>query len=63
MNEAEAREILGEIGKENNCTFSRIDGWNEWDARFPGTICLDGNFSVGELEAMVWWMKNKDGDV
>lgn len=57
MDEREVREILGEIIESNDSLF---DGHNytKWKA-YEEDITLDGLFSVEELEAIAWWMRNK----
>ena len=56
MNEEKAREILGEMIKDNK--LHCINPYIHW---FPGSeyIMLDGDFDVEDLEAIAWWMKNK----
>ena len=62
MNEKRAREILEkwvDIRKDNGLY---SNGWYlSWSiGRKDAT--LDGVFTVEELEAIVWWMKNKGGE-
>ena len=57
MNEQKAIKILGDtIQKDKSLRDSSkyIDCDVDYD-----TICLDGFFEVKELEAIVWWIKNK----
>ncbi len=62
MNEAKAREILGKAIKPNN-TISDISQYKGWPSGADGkdhtSIILDDSFTVDELEAIVWWMRNK----
>ena len=62
MNEAKARKILGKAIRPND----RIDDifqYKLWPSGADGTdhnsIVLDDSFTVDELEAIVWWMRNK----
>lgn len=56
MNEQKAREILG------NCisgdVLFNISKYISWSAS-RSNATLDGEFSVEELEAIAWWMRNK----
>lgn len=70
MNETRAREILG-INKDrpqeahyeggaicSDNSLSMLGHYMSWQ---PGddNITLDSEFEVEELEAIIWWMKNK----
>lgn len=55
MNEAKARKILGNAIEEDN----RLTGQYWWLVD-GGDICLDGDFTLEQLEAIVWWMKNME---
>lgn len=57
MNEAEARRILGDTVQPDDSLFclGHYTCWRPDDTE----IVLDDRFSVEELEAMVWWMRNK----
>ena len=56
MNEDRAREILGKIIRENN---NLHDGTNYLSWNGEVDVCLDGQFTAPELEAISWWMANK----
>jgi len=60
MNEKRAREILSKNGGNINSDNSLSSTWTYmyWN---PGDedITLDGEFSLEELEAIMWWMRNK----
>lgn len=63
MNEKEAREILGDTIKEDN-SLSSLGQYIAWPVdSFATTICLDAYFTIEELEAIVWWIKNKTVDI
>lgn len=57
MNEEKAREILGAAIRPDNSLSSLgpYIGWAPGDA----DICLDADFTVDELEALTWWLRNK----
>jgi hypothetical protein len=58
MNEARAKEILGEPRMEDHPTWPDLCGiWTDWDG--GEDICLDGHFTAEELEAIAWWMRNR----
>jgi len=57
MNEESARELLGSsINKDNslyNC------GWYlDWP-NFNNAVTMDGEFTVKDIEAILWWVNNK----
>lgn len=56
MNEERAREILGDHIQKDNSLTSDSD-YVFWVGK--DTIIIDGHYSTDELEAFVWWMKNK----
>jgi hypothetical protein len=69
MNEEKAREILGDAINDDNSlctTYGRSGpkqtalGYVAWS---PGDedITLDSQFTVEEVEAIAWWMRNKNG--
>lgn len=58
MNEEEARKILGKSINESGELTPHGEEYMFW-YRDDGRIYLDGHFKPEELEAMVWWMKNK----
>lgn len=56
MNEEKAREILKDNIKNDSGLYGAWDyiDWTPGDSK----IILDGSFTVADLEAMAWWMKN-----
>jgi len=60
MNEEEARRILQEWIGENDSlnSLARYVNWPAYDVN-KNEIVLDDKFTANELEAMVWWMRNK----
>ena len=57
MDEKRAREILNYAIAKDNRLYS--NGWYLfWD--LSENVTLDGEFSTEELEAIVWWMRNKN---
>lgn len=60
MNEAQARKILKGSIRDDNLLNSVGQGLDycSWDPH-NDSVCLDGNFTIEELEAIVWWIKNK----
>ncbi|QJR79592.1 hypothetical protein CA267_001665 [Alteromonas pelagimontana] len=56
MNEEKARAILGERIQPDNSLHDSTD-WVDWTG--DDSIQLDADFSVDELEAIAWWMRNK----
>lgn len=57
MDESKAREILGDAV----CVDGRLGGLNPyiWTDCRDGRVCLDAKFTVDQLEAVVWWMRNQ----
>ena len=63
MNEERAREILCPTEEidwlgEGGVKFTFCD-WATW-CHGDDTVMLDGRFNADELEAIAWWMRNKD---
>ena len=56
MDEKKAREILGDTIQKDNTLYNL--GWYV-ACDSPEDICLDAHFDIEDLEAIVWWMKNK----
>lgn len=56
MNEARAREELGESIQPNGDLYclGHYTSWRKGDKN----ICLDDDFTLAELKAIVWWMEN-----
>jgi hypothetical protein len=57
MDESKAREILG-FHEGQAFTWGDIQGYvrpNDYD----DSICVDGDYTADELEAIAWWMRNK----
>jgi len=57
MDEKQARKILGDTIKEDNCLYS-LGGCVAWDTD-GDDIFLSGCLSLDELEAITWWTENK----
>jgi hypothetical protein len=56
IDEKFAREVLGDAIQPNGLyDLSSYMSWQPGDR----TITLDGDFTVSELEAIAWWMRNK----
>jgi hypothetical protein len=53
MDESKAREIL------DKCRDRSLGPYFSLDIDSGGEICLDGYFTIDELEAIAWWMRNK----
>lgn len=62
MNEAKVREIFqsswGNVISDNNGIYLCSLSFFSWDPS-DREISLDGSFTADELEAIVWWMRNK----
>ena len=58
MNEEKAIKIIGKeyINKDGTFTKNHFS-WSDYEG--DGGITLDGGYSLEELEAFVWWIKNK----
>lgn len=59
MDEKKAREILGSDIQDDESLYclGRYLYWNKDEKN--GDAVLDAEFSVDELEAIAWWMRNK----
>lgn len=58
MNEAQATKILeGSILKDNS--LHNLYNYFDWSIG-ETNIVLDGQFDIEELEAIAWWMRNKN---
>lgn len=57
MTEEKARKILKDSIGDDNGLYS-LGKYLYWQTGYD-TATLDASFSVEELEAIVWWMKNK----
>ena len=57
MTEKEAIEILKNY-IQNDGSLYNSGHYLSWDIP-SNIICLDGDFESDELEAIVWWMRNK----
>ena len=58
MNEKKARSILGPmIEKSNDLSNAPSGEYVEYIIGFE-TIALNGDFTVEQLEALAWWMRN-----
>ena len=60
MNKKRAREILGDDIKEDGSLhcLGRYLNWNVGDEE----VTLDADFSVEELEAIAWWVGNRNAE-
>jgi hypothetical protein len=59
MNEQRAREILGDRIEDDDGLWSDYQ-YMEWKPKDGSDdIGLEGTFTPDELEAIVWWMRNK----
>lgn len=54
MNESKAREILDNMREREDSPYCDM----ELDM-YSADLCLDGYFTIDELEAIAWWMRNK----
>ena len=50
------KKILGNTIRENG-NLSNLSEYVSW-TKGDNEITLDGDFTIDELEAIVWWMKN-----
>jgi hypothetical protein len=57
MNEAKAREILGEMITPENKLWDA--GYYVWWSPHDEEATLDGSFDAATLSAIAWWMENK----
>ena len=57
MDEATAREILGDMVKPSHALYDDAE-YVDWSVSESGVV-LDGSFGAETLEAIVWWMNNK----
>lgn len=60
MTEERARQILG-VAPNKDESLSQNKPWIAWTPgpRFKDTIELDGNYTIEQIEALLWWMRNK----
>jgi hypothetical protein len=56
MDEAQARAVLRDTVQENDDLYC-VSPWIS--LRSASEICLDGDFTADELEAIVWWMRKR----
>ena len=56
MDEQKAREILGNKVKPGNLLY-HLAPYISLNTR-DKQICLDGDFTADELEALAWWIRN-----
>jgi hypothetical protein len=52
MDEQKAREIIENARNSMEPSYFDLE-------QFDGRCCLDGMFTADELEAIAWWMRNK----
>ena len=58
MDEATARAELGEAIQPDGSLYSL--GWYlNWGSDGSGIAILDGPFTLDQLEAIAWWMRNR----
>ena len=57
MNEESARTILGDMIQEDNSLFclGHYISWTVGDSE----VVLDSSFSLEDVEAIAWWIRNK----
>lgn len=61
MDEQRVREILGIPEDSDHLNDGRKVDWIRWPNHGDrDEVALDGNFSAEQLEAIAWWMKNKE---
>lgn len=64
MNEQRAKEILGEF-PEDNVAYNLDDEWTspyvKWDPK-DNVVRIDAWLKLEQLEAIVWWIKNKGSE-
>jgi len=58
MNEEKARKILGDAIQSDNSLYD-VGWYINWCGPSEKGVSLDALFTIEELEAIVWWMKNK----
>jgi len=58
VNEQQAREILGGSITPTGDLYN-ASCYVLWDRFVPETVTLDDEFTIDQLEAIVWWMRNK----
>lgn len=61
MDKQEAREILGNIIQPDGSLYN-LGHYISWELE-EECITLDDRFSVHELEAIVWWIKDVNKEV
>jgi len=60
MNEEKARTVLADDIKDDDSIYN-LGAYLAWPScGDKNTACLDGEFSADELEAIAWWMRNKE---
>jgi hypothetical protein len=62
MNEEKARSILGDAIHKDGVTLSCTGHYMAWS---PGDkmITLDSEFTLEEVEAIAWWMRNISANI
>ena len=60
MNEEKARKVLGDDIEDDN-TLHNIGTYLAWPScKNKELASLDGVFTADDLEAIAWWMRNKE---
>jgi hypothetical protein len=63
MDEPRAREILGIPNGSDHLNDGRNVDWIRWPRHGDrDVVLLDGDFTADDLEAIAWWMRNKEPD-
>ena len=57
MDREKAEKILKDCIQPNYGLYN-VGWYIDWFLKQPNKVCLDGNFTMEELEAIVWWMRN-----
>jgi len=58
MNEPRAREILG-FKEGQEFSWGDIHDYVH-QTKCDDNVCIDGYYTADELEAIAWWMRNKE---
>ena len=63
MNEEQVRKILGGWIQSDGTLYC-LGNYLCWpSAGGSNKICLDAHYTAEELEAITWWMRNKQADL
>ncbi len=58
MDEKRAREILGHYIHSDDSLRPTRANFLSWSDTLPNLITMDGRFSLEEIEAIAWWVRN-----